>query len=182
MHLLPWPKRLRPLLLACKDKAFIAKTHALILLTGLFKHGSSNGQLISSYANIGDIESARKVFNVLPHRGVDAWNAMIIAYSRKEYPIEVLKLYRQMILEGVRPDSSTFTVALKACTSLSDLKTGEEIWCRAMDCGYEFDVFVGSSVLNLYAKCGKMVEAIVMFHRMPRKDLVCWTTMISGFA
>ena len=62
---------------------------------------------------MGNIETARKVFDVLPQRGIVAWNAMIIAYSRKEYPVEVLNLYRQMILEGVRPDSSTFTVALK---------------------------------------------------------------------
>uniref|UniRef100_A0A7N2MLA9 DYW domain-containing protein n=1 Tax=Quercus lobata TaxID=97700 RepID=A0A7N2MLA9_QUELO len=182
MHFIPCPNRLRPLLLACKDKASISKTHALMLLTGLFMHGSSNGGLMISYANIGDIKSARKVFDVLPQRGVGAWNAMIIAYSRIEYPVEVLNLYRQMILEGVRPDSSTFTVALKACTRLLDLKTGEEIWCRAMDCGFEFDVFVGSSILNLYAKCGKMDEAIVVFDRMPRRDLVCWTTTISGFA
>ncbi|KAM3731593.1 hypothetical protein ACB098_12G175600 [Castanea mollissima] len=142
-----------------------------MLLTGLFMHGSSNGGLIVSYVNIGDIISAREVFDILPQRGVDAWNAMIIAYSRKEHPGEVLNVYRQMILEGVRPDSSTFTVALKACTRLLDLKTGEEIWCRAMDCGFEFDVFVGSSVLNLYAKCGKMDEAIVVFDRMPRRGL-----------
>ena len=170
MHFIPCPNRLRPLLLACKDKASISKTHALMLLTGLFMHGSSNGGLIASYANIGDIKSARKVFDLLPQRGVGAWNAMIIAYSRIEYPVEVLNLYRQMILEGVRPDSSTFTVALKACTRLLDLKTGEEIWCRAMDCGFEFDVFVGSSILNLFAKCGKMDEAIVVFDRMPRRE------------
>ncbi|KAK7841370.1 putative pentatricopeptide repeat-containing protein [Quercus suber] len=34
----------------------------------------------------------------------------------------------------------------------------------------------------LWAKCGKMDEATVVFDRMPRKDLVCWTTMIGGFA
>ena len=27
-----------------------------------------------------------------------------------------------------------------------------------------------------------MDEATMVFHRTPRKDLVCWTTMISGFA
>ena len=54
---------------------------------------------------------------------------MIIAYSRKEYPDEVLNLFCQMILEGVRTDNDilTFMVALKACTRLSDLKTREEI-------------------------------------------------------
>ena len=46
-------------------------------------------------------------------------------------------------------------VALKACTRLLDLKTGDEIWCRAMDCGFELHLLVGSSVLNLYAKASK---------------------------
>ena len=97
---------------------------------------------------------------------------MIIAYSRKEYPDEVLNLFCQMILEGVRTDNDilTFMVALKACTRLSDLKTREEIWCRAMDCRFEFPALVGSSVLNLYAKCQKMDEAIVAFDRTLRRE------------
>ena len=64
----------------------------------------------------------------------------------------------------------------------SDLKTGEEISCRAMDCGFEFPALVGSSVLNLYAECQKMDEAIEEFDRTLSRDIVCWTTMISGFA
>ena len=56
----------------------------------------------SSNSLIGDIEAARKIFDVLPQSGIDAWNAMIIAYSRKECPDKVLNLYCQMILEGVR--------------------------------------------------------------------------------
>ena len=53
------------------------------------------------------------MFDVLPQRGIDAWNAMIIVYSRKEYPVEVPCLFHRIILVGVRPDSSTFIVALK---------------------------------------------------------------------
>ncbi|XP_008235735.1 PREDICTED: putative pentatricopeptide repeat-containing protein At3g25060, mitochondrial [Prunus mume] len=181
MQLLPWPSRLRSLLLTCKDKASTAKIHALMILTGTITHGNSNARLIATYARIGDIVSARKVFDKLSQRGIHAWNAMIIAYSRQYCPSEVVSLYHQMILDRVRPDSSTFTVALKACASTLDLKTGEEIWSKAVNCGYEYDVFVGSSVLNLYAKCGKMDEAVVVFNKMPRRDLVCWTTMVTGF-
>ncbi|KAM3731590.1 hypothetical protein ACB098_12G175300 [Castanea mollissima] len=134
--------------------------------------------------NIGNIEAAWKVFGVLPQRGIDAWNAMMIAYSRHEYPDEVLNLYSQMIFEGVRPDNDnlTFTVALKECSRLFDLKTIEKLWCKAMDCGFEFEAYVGSSVLNIYAKYQKMDEAIVVFDSMLGRDLVCWTTTISGFA
>ncbi|GMN50289.1 hypothetical protein TIFTF001_019444 [Ficus carica] len=179
--LLPWPKRLRSLLLSCKDKQSLAKIHALCMLTGVLSQGNSNALLIKSYARIAGAGSARHVFDKLPQRGVDVWNAMIIAYSRDECPHEVVRLHSQMIPEGVRPDSSSFTVALKACTSLLDLKTGEEIWFKAKEHGYEYDAFVGSSVLNLYAKCGKIDEARAVFDKMPRRDLVCWTSMITGF-
>ncbi|KAF5954621.1 hypothetical protein HYC85_007477 [Camellia sinensis] len=182
MWFFPWPKGLKSLLLASKDRDSIVKIHALMVVSGIFSVGTSNGQLLASYARIGELELARKLFDKLPHRRVDVWNAMIIAYSRKNFPVEVVNLYREMNVEGVRPDSSTFTLALKACTSLLDLEMGGEIRCRAVECGYEYDIFVGSSLLNLYAKCGKMEEAMGVFDKMPRRDIVSWTTMITGFA
>ncbi|KAK0575494.1 hypothetical protein LWI29_001481 [Acer saccharum] len=176
------PKHLKSVLLASKDGSTITKIHAFMIKTNLSTHRNFVGRIIASYARINDITSARKVFDELPQRGVDTFNVMIIACSHKESPSEVLGLYNQMIKESVRPDSSTFTVALKACVSLMDLKLGEQVWHKAVDFGYENDVFVGSSLLNLYAKCGKMDKAIVVFDKMQRKDIVCWSCMINGFA
>ncbi|WOG95047.1 hypothetical protein DCAR_0314349 [Daucus carota subsp. sativus] len=166
----------------CKDSKSVAKIHALLVLSGFFGHGTCGSQLIAAYSRIDDIKSAVKVFDELPHRGIDSWNAIIVAFSRRGCPDEVMNLYGKMGLEGVRGDSSTFTVALKACASLLDFEMGENVRRRAVECGYECDVFVGSSVLNLYAKCGKMDDAMVVFEGMRRRDVVCWTTMITGFA
>ena len=144
-------KSLKTLLVASKDKPTIAKIHALAILTGIFGHGNSNAKLIL-YARLGHIESARQVFDKSPQCGVDAWSAMIIAYSRRGAMFEALSLYHRMASEGVRPDSSTYTVVLKACTRSLDLRSGEETWRQAIDQGYGDDVFVGAAVLNLYAK------------------------------
>ncbi|KAE8726509.1 hypothetical protein F3Y22_tig00006666pilonHSYRG00008 [Hibiscus syriacus] len=73
-------------------------------------------------------------------------------------------------------------MAIKACVSLMDMEMGEDIWRKAVDFGYLNDVFVASSILNLYVKCGKMDEAVVVFNKMPMKDLVCWTTTHSQYA
>ncbi|XP_009610380.1 putative pentatricopeptide repeat-containing protein At3g25060, mitochondrial [Nicotiana tomentosiformis] len=175
------PQDLKPLLLGCRDSALISQIHAVMVSSGLFSSGNSNAQLISSYGRAGDLESAHKLFGKISLRRVDSWNAMIIAYSRNECPVEAVNVYKQMVLEGVKPDSSTFTVALKACTILQDLEEGEEIWEKVVECGYESDVFVGSSVLNLYAKCGKMDKAAIVFEKMQKRDTVCWTTMITGY-
>ncbi|KAL0417477.1 UNVERIFIED_CONTAM: putative pentatricopeptide repeat-containing protein, mitochondrial [Sesamum radiatum] len=174
-------KDLKSILLTCKDRASISKIHAVVTVSGLFSNGTSAAQLISSYARTGDIDFARKLFENLPSRGIHSWNAMLVSYSRGNEPLEVINLYKKMSLERVKPDSSTFTMAIKACTSLLDLVTGEEIWKNAMKRGYGDDIFVGSSILNLYSKCGKMDEAVSVFERMGKRDVVSWSTMITGF-
>eukprot|EP00268_Persea_americana_P003461 TRINITY_DN1104_c1_g1_i6.p1 TRINITY_DN1104_c1_g1~~TRINITY_DN1104_c1_g1_i6.p1 ORF type:complete len:678 (-),score=110.73 TRINITY_DN1104_c1_g1_i6:1329-3362(-) len=174
-----WAKKLSK----CRHPKSIAQIHALLLMTGILSsHEHPNAHLIASYADSGDMCSALQLFDEMPQRMTPTWNAMIIAYSRRHSPMKVLTLYRRMIIEGVRPDSSTFTVALKACANLFDLEFGEEIRSLAVNCGYKDDVFVGSSLLNLYAKCGKMDKAMRVFDSMPKRDLVCWTTMITGFS
>uniref|UniRef100_A0A7N2MLB2 DYW domain-containing protein n=1 Tax=Quercus lobata TaxID=97700 RepID=A0A7N2MLB2_QUELO len=150
MHFIPYPNRLRPLLLACKDKASISKTHALMLLTGLFMHRSSNGGLIASYANIGDIKSARKVFDVLPQRGIGAWNAMIIAYSRIEYPVEVLNLYRQMILEE--------------CGKMDEAIVVFDRMPRR-------DLVCWTTMISGFAQSGRPIEAVDMYRRMQKEGM-----------
>lgn len=182
MRLVCSSKSLETLLVASQDKPTTAKIHALMILTGFFGHRNSIAKLIGSYERLGHVESARQVFDESPQRGVDAWNAMMIAYSRRGAVSEALGLYHRMASEGVRPDSSTYTTLLKTCARSLDLRRGEETWCQAVDRGYGDDVFVGAAVLNLYAKCGKMDEAMRVFNNMGRRDLVCWTTMITGLA
>ncbi|KAL9228330.1 hypothetical protein vseg_003922 [Gypsophila vaccaria] len=182
MCLMTWLKHLKSSLISCKNESSLSKIHALFITTGLITNGSSfTTHLIKSYAKFGKIDSARQVFDEMPHRRVDSWNAMIIAYSRAGLPNDVLGIYRDMVCEGMRPDSSSFTMAIKACSSVCDYEMGAEIWRQAVEFGYEGDVFVGSSALNLFAKGGKMAEGKAVFEGMQRKDLVCWTTMISGF-
>ncbi|XP_071738099.1 putative pentatricopeptide repeat-containing protein At3g25060, mitochondrial [Rutidosis leptorrhynchoides] len=173
---------IKSLFLACKDTTSVAKIHALLITSGYIYSANCNTQLISAYSRTGDIKLAHKLFDKIPKRGIDVWNAMIMAYSRKDCPNEVINLYKELNLEGIKSDSSTFTAALKACTSMMNLEMGEEIRMHVMDCGYDNDVFVASAMLNLYAKCGKMNEAMKVFEKMKKKDVVSWTIMITGFA
>ncbi|CAA0841628.1 Putative pentatricopeptide repeat-containing protein - mitochondrial [Striga hermonthica] len=175
-------KDLKHILSTCTDIASISKTHALLITTGAFCSGISSARLIASYVRTGNISLARKLFDTLPKRGIDSWNAILIGYSRGNHPRQVINMYQSMLLEKVKPDSSTFTVAIKACTTSLDLQSGEKIWENAVESGYGSDLFVGSSILNLYTKCGKMGEAVSVFDKMSRRDVVSWGTMITGFA
>ncbi|EFH40041.1 predicted protein [Arabidopsis lyrata subsp. lyrata] len=177
------PRRLKFLLSASNYKRHIAQVHAFVITSGNLLNGSSiSRDLVALYGRIGEISYARKVFDQLPQRSVSVYNSMIVVYSRGNNPNEVLKLYDQMISERVKPDSSTFTITIKACLSGMALEKGEAVWSKAVEFGYKNDVFVCSSVLNLYMKCGKMNEAEVLFRKMTKRDVICWTTMVTGFA
>uniref|UniRef100_A0A7N1A2F7 Pentatricopeptide repeat-containing protein n=1 Tax=Kalanchoe fedtschenkoi TaxID=63787 RepID=A0A7N1A2F7_KALFE len=173
---------LKTRLLACRDEVSVSRIHCQLLVSGMFWFETFSAQLLASYARVGDIPSARQLFDMLPQREIDSWNAILAAYSRRNCQAEVLGLYEQMKLEGVRRSSSSFTMAIKACAGLLDLEKGEEIRECAVGSGYEDDVYVESAVLNLYAKCGKMSEAMRAFDKMRRRDIVSWTTMITALS
>ncbi|URE35727.1 PPR repeat [Musa troglodytarum] len=173
---------LKHVLRSCSGAQALVQIHALMLVTGSLYYPHSSGHLISAYARIGDVAAAHSVFRTASNPNISTWNALIIAHSRRGSLDQVLRLYRLLVSQGrPRPDSSTFTVTLKACAQLFDLRSGREVITHASDLGYSHDVFVCSSVLNMYAKCGKMDDAMRVFDEMPKKDIVSWTTMITGF-
>ncbi|KAG6607443.1 Pentatricopeptide repeat-containing protein, chloroplastic, partial [Cucurbita argyrosperma subsp. sororia] len=68
------------------------------------------------------------------------------------------------------PISFTFSSVLTACAALEDLKCGGE------------DVSIETALIDLYAKCGDMDEAVNTFLRMPIRNLLSWAAIISGCA
>nr|KYP36920.1 Pentatricopeptide repeat-containing protein At4g33990 family [Cajanus cajan] len=78
----------------------------------------------------------------------------------------------------VRPDFYTFPPVLKACVHLLD---GEKIHCWVLKMGFEHDVYVAASLINLYSRFGAVAVAHKLFVDMPVRDVGSWNAMISGF-
>ncbi|KAK3021635.1 hypothetical protein RJ639_046359 [Escallonia herrerae] len=169
MRVHKWPKDLKPILSACKAASSIDKVHALMLSSGVFSHGTFNGQLITSYIRIGDIDIAHKVFDKSPKRGVDAWNAFIVHYSRQSRPVEVISLYQKMSLE-------------EACASIGDTRMGLSVHGCIIRRDLLMDVALQTSLVDMYAKNGSLELASCVFRKMHRKSGVSWSALISGYA
>ncbi|KAH9551846.1 hypothetical protein CY35_09G034700 [Sphagnum magellanicum] len=120
-----------------------------------------------SHLFCGSIEDASRVFYRMPTRNVVSWNAMIVRYVKCDQGQRALELYQQLQREGVVPDSVTFVGVLNACASI-------------IQSGCELDVFVGNSLVDLYAKCGSIEDAWKVFNRMPMPDVVAFNAMILG--
>ncbi|KAJ0100376.1 hypothetical protein Patl1_20776 [Pistacia atlantica] len=87
-----------------------------------------------------------------------------------------------MLGEYGLPDDHTFPSATKSCAILGRLDVGESVHCLVVKTGYDFDVFVCSSLLDKYAKCGDIKTARKVFDEMPERTVVSWTGMIYGYA
>jgi pentatricopeptide repeat protein len=136
--------------------------------------------LIDMYAKCGSIEDAGRVFKSMATRDVVSWNAMIMGYVICGQGHKALQLSEQMEFEGVTPDPVTFVGLLKACASLGALEEGRRIHTQIIQNSYESDIFVGSSLVDMYAKCGSIDDACRVFNKMPTRNVVSWNTMIMG--
>ncbi|KAJ7296072.1 hypothetical protein O6H91_Y146700 [Diphasiastrum complanatum] len=154
--------------------------------------------LVDMYAKCGDIVNARRVFENLPKRDVVSWNALILGYAEQEEGEEALTLYARMLNEEVVPDDRTFAAVLKACGVVAtmeeehviggksikkkSLEKGRLIHSRILEMGFDSKVVVGTSLVDMYTKCGSMVDAHRVFDHLPYRDVVSWTALISGYA
>ncbi|XP_031111540.1 pentatricopeptide repeat-containing protein At2g37320 [Ipomoea triloba] len=99
--------------------------------------------------------------------------------SGEENSIELLsRLHRQ----GLRTDPSVLSNALSSCASERAVSVGIQIHCLVMVNGFLSNVYVGSSLITLYAKCGVAGDAYKVFEEMPVKNVVSWTAVVHGFS
>ncbi|KAM7264562.1 hypothetical protein ACFE04_002245 [Oxalis oulophora] len=128
-----------------------------------------------------DIESARRMFNDMSCPSVASCNAMLSGYSQTENHREVIKFFQKMQFENICPDRTTIAIILSSCTELGLLESGKQIHAVLKKSSFYSDVYVGSALIGMYSKCGKMDLAKNIFLNMPELDIVCWNTMIAGF-
>jgi pentatricopeptide repeat protein len=69
---------------------------------------------------------------------------------------------------------------LKACASVAGIEEGRCVHQQIMRSGLESDVFVGSSLVDMYAKCGLIEDAGNVFKKMSSRDVVRSTVMTLG--
>ncbi len=139
-----------------------------------------SNSLVDMYAKCGSIEDAWKVFNRMPTHDVVSWSAIILGHAKCGHGLKALGLYQQMQQEGVKPVPVTFVGILNACASVAALEDGKHVHEQIIESGFESDVFVCNSLLDMYAKCGSIEDALRVFSRTATCYAVSWSAMILG--
>ncbi|KAL2509821.1 putative pentatricopeptide repeat-containing protein [Forsythia ovata] len=158
------------------------EVHSLVVKVGFDCDVFVNTGLVSFYAKMGSLEDAQRVFDDIPEKNVVSWTAIMSGYIGIGRLTEAVSLFRRSLEMGLRPDSFTLVRVLSACSQLGDSRAGEWIHRYVLDIGMGRNVFVNTSLVDMYTKCGNMEKARAVFEDMPERDIVSWSAMIQGYA
>ncbi|XP_024544663.1 pentatricopeptide repeat-containing protein At4g18520, chloroplastic-like [Selaginella moellendorffii] len=158
--------------------------------------------LIAMYSRCGSVIEARAVFDDMDSHDVVSWTAIILGYVQNGDAGMALELFERMLAQGVcDPDARVYVAAIKACAHLAtkeeaiDDLPGRMVKLRSLERGMALhsqlarknwdvnNVFVASSLVTLYRKCGAMVDAWRVFKRtIARADAAMWNSLLLGYA
>ncbi|KAL9689093.1 hypothetical protein QQ045_033524 [Rhodiola kirilowii] len=156
--------------------------HCLSIRLGLEVDVFVQNALISMYSSCSMVDKACKVFEMVPLvlRDVVTWNSFISGLMQCSRCRDAMKVFREMV--SLRPNEVTFASVLTACGRMGLLDTGKMIHGLIVVGEYSADVYLDSSLIDMYGKCREMDNARKVFDRMPERNVVSWTSIISGYA
>ncbi|CAA0831042.1 Pentatricopeptide repeat-containing protein [Striga hermonthica] len=138
--------------------------------------------LINFYAKCGELGCSRKVLEQMPVKDVVSWTALISGFVARGRGAESLELFCDMRREDVQPNEFTLATVLKGCSLSWDLDFGKQMHAEVVKASLLSDAYIGSSLIDLYSKCGEMEYADDVFCMMPEKNVVLWNTLLNGHA
>ncbi|KAB1203618.1 hypothetical protein CJ030_MR8G000665 [Morella rubra] len=142
--------------------------------------------LVTGLSRNGHADDALELFRDFKGQGMElgvvSWTSMIASCSQNGKDMEALELFREMQIAGVKPNSVTIPCLLPACGNIAALMHGKAAHCFSLRRGFSSDVYVGSALIDMYAKCGNIQLSRLCFEKLPRKNLVCWNAIMGGYA
>lgn len=176
--------RLHRLLQTCSREKLVETgkiCHGLVVRSGLYTDNLICNLLINFYCKCGSVGSARQVFDRMPVRTVVSWNTMICGYNHSGEESEALNLFLLMHLEGIPVTEFTVSSVLCACAAKCAALESKQLHALALKTGMIYNVYVGTAVSDVYAKCCMIDDACLVFEEMPERSTVTWSSMVSGY-
>lgn len=157
------------------------QVHGLVTKTNFGWNVFVCNSLMNFYSKCGQMFEARMLFDGMAERDNVSYNVMVSGYGWNEQREELLKLFREMQYCGFERKLFPFASLSSFAGASSHLGFGRQIHGQAIVAGAAPGDLVGNSLVDMYAKCGIMDTAEMIFSARSGSNTVWWTTMISGY-
>ncbi|KAL8147549.1 pentatricopeptide repeat-containing protein At3g22150, chloroplastic [Apium graveolens] len=137
------------------------------------------------YSELGELDSARKVFDQCLERNTEVWNTMISGYVQNNRPLEALELFMEIAVKSekhnvVMVDDVSFLSALTAASQLQQLNFAKRLHAYSIKNLSDLSTMILNAVVVMYSRCNSVQTSFKIFNIMHERDNVSWNTMISS--
>lgn len=153
--------------------------HGFAIPSGWVSHVSVSNSLMSMYCKSGLFDDALRIFEKLKNPDIVSWNTVLSGFENGE---DAFSFSIQMNISGIIFDAVTYCTILAHCADHEEFRFGIQLHSLVIKCGFDCDVYVGNALITMYSKWGHVLEAERVFDEMPKKDLVSWNAMLSGYS
>lgn len=108
------------------------------------------------------------------------YNLLISGQSQHGHAEKALRLYSDMVSEGIRESARTFSSVLSICRRGAFFDEGMQVHCRAIALGLHSNSYIGSTLIDLYMNMGSADLALVLFDELPARSLATWNLVLHG--
>lgn len=137
--------------------------------------------IVCSYSASKALWDACKLFDEVPNWDVVSATATIGCFARYHHHEEAIYFFSRMLALNIKPNQFSFGTVIPSATALQDLNSGRQLHACAIKMGLESNVFVGSAVVDFYAKLTSINEAQKAFEDTHEPNVVSYTTLIRGY-
>lgn len=127
------------------------------------------------------IDSVRKVFELMPRKDVVSYNTVIAGYAQSGMYEDALRMVREMGTSDLKPDAFTLSSVLPIFSEYVDVLKGKEIHGYVIRKGIDSDVYIGSSLVDMYAKSARIEDSERVFSHLYRRDSISWNSLVAGY-
>lgn len=167
----------------CRTLRSVKQVHALACKTGLETDLLVAGKLLlHCVATISDAlgYAGRLLFC---HQNPDAfmYNTLIRGLAESDTPQNAFPVFAKMRRRFAAPlDSFSFAFILKAAANFRSLRAGLQLHCQAFVHGLDSHLFVGTTLISMYAECGSVSFARSVFEEMSQPNVVAWNAILTA--
>ncbi|KFK44951.1 hypothetical protein AALP_AA1G324700 [Arabis alpina] len=174
------------LLKKCNNIEEFKQVHARFIKLSLFCSSPFSASSVLATCAFSKWENgmdyAASIFREIDDPCTFDFNTMIRGYVNEMSFEEALCVYIEMLEDGIEPDHFTYPCLLKACTRLKLIREGKQIHGHVFKLGFEDDVYVQNSLINMYGRCGEMALSSAVFEKLESKTAASWSSMVSACA
>ncbi|KAF8411970.1 hypothetical protein HHK36_004528 [Tetracentron sinense] len=163
------------------DIAGGSQVHGLLIKFHLGDNVFVGNGLLDLYAEFHCFDEALKVFDSLVFKDTTLINTMIGIYAKTGNLEEAFSNFRLILSASNVPTNVTFLHLLSAISGYGNLRQGLQVHGVIIKYGFEGQGVIENSLVGMYCSCGAMDEPFDLLFYLCSKNVMSWTTLISGY-